>query len=76
MSEFHENEFMWSDFNTNSSLKFSNIRGFFVLDKCSPEGIYLCKNGGMCIFDEAYANIKCLCPYSYGGNYCEKGMDL
>ena len=58
-------------------IKFWYIQQFlFLSDKCSPEGIYVCKNGGMCNFDEANDNIKCLCPYSYGGDYCEKGIDL
>ena len=43
------------------------------LDKCSPGGAFLCKNGGMCNYNDTHHEVTCLCPDFYGGEYCEMG---
>ena len=42
------------------------------LDRCFPNGESICKNGGSCTFDEDNS-IKCLCPSTHNGVYCENG---
>ena len=43
---------------------------------CSPDGTYLCKNGGICRYDDTHEEITCFCPYSHEGKYCERGKFL
>ena len=43
---------------------------------CAPDGSYICKNGGICEYDDMLEEISCLCPYSHEGKYCEEGMFL
>ena len=45
------------------------------LDKCSPNGNNICKNGGTCTVNEDQG-VKCQCPLSHNGVHCEKGMNL
>ena len=44
------------------------------LDKCSPGGVYLCRNGGICKYNETQHEVTCFCPDSHEGNYCETGQ--
>ena len=51
------------------------LKNYFneLLDKCSPNGNNICKNGGTCIVDDALG-VKCQCPMSHNGVHCENGM--
>ena len=42
------------------------------LDRCSPNGDNICKNGGICTLN-GDNSIKCLCPSTHDGIYCENG---
>ena len=42
-------------------------------DMCSPNGTYLCMNGGVCEYDTLIEDVHCICPYKYKGKYCEIG---
>ena len=46
---------------------------FFKIDRCSVEGKYLCRNGGVCTYNHQNDEFVCVCPESYEGNYCETG---
>ena len=45
------------------------------LDKCSPNGNNICKNGGTCTVNE-YLEVKCHCPLTHNGVHCEKGIQI
>lgn len=42
------------------------------LDKCSPDGNYICENGGTCNIT-AGGNVVCICKKEYVGAHCEEG---
>ena len=42
------------------------------LDKCSPDGNHLCKNGGTCYIKPG-GNAACRCTKEYVGDHCEDG---
>ena len=44
-------------------------------DRCSPYGDYICKNGGTCTINQD-EDVKCHCPLSHNGIYCESGIML
>ena len=51
------------------------IEFYLYLDICSPNGTYLCRNGGVCKYDHLKDEAHCACPYSYEGKYCEIGKE-
>ena len=45
----------------------------YLVDKCSPNDKYICKNGGKCHINSR-GEAECLClPRNYGDN-CQKGL--
>ena len=45
----------------------------YLVDKCSPNDKYICKNGGTCHINSR-GEAECLClPRNYGDN-CQKGL--
>ena len=43
-----------------------------IIDKCSPRGSEVCKNGGKCVIENDGA-VKCNCTNEYQGAHCEVG---
>lgn len=41
-----------------------------IVGKCSPDGRYICQNGGTCSFDGNKETI-CICPPGVVGMFCE-----
>ena len=46
-----------------------------LTDKCSPNGTYLCKNGGYCMIDMTSTSPYCSCSKEYEGLHCETGRN-
>ena len=46
-----------------------------LTDKCSPNGTYLCKNGGYCKIDMTSISPYCSCSKEYEGVHCETGRN-
>jgi hypothetical protein len=56
---------------TNHQIKFNQLRTQLRNTPCSyvPD---LCKNSGVCYFDENTKKIACQCPYPYDGTRCDE----
>ena len=47
----------------------------FELDRCSPGGVNICRNGGNCSIGE-YGEINCECDARFEGTLCQIGKLL
>lgn len=53
-------------------MKYNLNKNIIIIEKCFPDGKYLCKNGGTCNIKNS-GEVVCECKNEYSGKYCDNG---